>query len=82
MALDRKYGHVTLERGTIGEDEPVFVIRGQDTLATLLLAKYRTMCGEAGSPAAHLYGITQAIDDFAAWQHDRQLKIPGSVPPV
>lgn len=32
MAVDRKYGRVTLERGTIGEDEPVVVFRAQDKM--------------------------------------------------
>jgi hypothetical protein len=31
VAVDRKYGRVTTERGTIGEDEPVIVFRAQSS---------------------------------------------------
>jgi len=54
MALDGKYGRVTLERGDIGEDEPVVVFRAQDALLPKVLDWYATECLKAGSPRHHV----------------------------
>jgi hypothetical protein len=78
MAIDRKYGHVTLERGTIGHDEPVFVLRAQDRLAVPLLQTYMHMCGQGGSPEAHLAMIEGDIRKFGRWQRDHHTQIPAS----
>jgi hypothetical protein len=39
MAVDKKYGRVTLENGSIGEDEPVVVFRAQDVVLPRLLSR-------------------------------------------
>ena len=41
MAIDTKYGEVTTEKGEIRDDEPVFVLRGQDKLAVGTIAAYQ-----------------------------------------
>jgi hypothetical protein len=78
MALDSKYGRVTMEHGTIGEDEPVVVFRAQDKLLPKLLKVYRYMCELAGSPDHHL-GL---LDDTAArvkrWQSNNPSRVPNS----
>jgi hypothetical protein len=68
MAIDTKYGRVTTERGTIGEDEPVVVFRAQDELLPKVLAYYHQLCLEEGSPRHHLDGIimTGGIDQLIA----------------
>ena len=38
--MDPKYGTITTEHKDIPPDEPVFLLRGQDVLATLALAGY------------------------------------------
>ncbi len=50
MAIDNKYGKVTLEHGTIGEDEPVVVFRATDSFLPKLLAYYHSFCLRGGSP--------------------------------
>lgn len=70
MAIDNKYGKVTLEKGNIGEDEPVFVFRARDLLAPSTLWYYLELCTDNGSPEGHLKAIRQAINQFEQWQVD------------
>jgi hypothetical protein len=78
MAIDIKYGRVTTERGTIGEDEPVVVFRAQDTLLPKVLAYYLLFCVKAGSPRHHLDAIIDARDAVQAWQSHNRTKTPSS----
>lgn len=80
MAIDLKYGRVELEKGTIGEDEPVFVFRAQDRLLPYLLTMYEALCESAGSPAAHLTGIDAAREAIMEWQEDHHVQVPRSDP--
>jgi hypothetical protein len=78
MAIDGKYGRVTLERGTIGEDEPVVVFRAQDATLPALLAWYRAQCERAGSPARHLASIDDDAAGVIAWQAGHHTQVPQS----
>jgi len=78
MGIDRKYGNVTLEHGTIGADEPVVVFRAQDAMLPGLLDLYRQLCTEAGSPDHHLTGIDATKADIVAWQQDHHIQVPRS----
>lgn len=48
MAIERKYGKVTTERGAIPDNEPVVVFRGQDALAPVVMRMYAMLCGSHG----------------------------------
>jgi hypothetical protein len=78
MGIDNKYGRVTLEHGTIGEDEPVVVFRAQDRLLPKLLKVYRIFCELAGSPQRHLDLIDDTAARVKAWQVDHHTQIPRS----
>lgn len=78
MAIDLKYGRVSTEHGTIGEDEPVVVFRAQDRLLPKLLKVYRYFCDLAGSPAHHLEAIDNAAAAVKAWQANHPPKTPSS----
>ncbi len=81
MAIDLKYGQVTTERGSIGEDEPVVVFRAQDILLPKLLTMYYSLCKEAGSPEKHLELIEESQYRVVVWQGDtdfHQTKVPES----
>jgi len=80
VAVDRKYGRVTLERGTIGKDERVFVLRAQDRLSVALLRIYAVICRLSGSPDRHVEGVQDAIYDFEHWQSENPTQIPQSAP--
>jgi hypothetical protein len=71
MAIEYKYGRVTLERGSIGEDEPVVVFRAQDRMLGPLLTAYKKLCLDAGSPPEHLSRITETQRKIMDWQGDR-----------
>jgi len=77
MAIDTKYGRVTLEHGDIGDDEPVVVFRAQDRTLPALLIEYRERCLEAGSPVEHLDALEATRDRVEAWQADHPTKTPG-----
>jgi hypothetical protein len=78
MGYDSKYGRVTLERGTVGEDEPVVVFRAQDRLLPKLLKMYRILCELAGSPQHHLDLIHDSAMKIKAWQAENFTKTPES----
>lgn len=78
MAIDAKYGRVTLEHGTIGEDEPVVVFRAQDVLLPKTLMYYHLFCLKAGSPKRHLDAIINALGKVTLWQDDNPTKTPSS----
>lgn len=78
MAFDSKYGRVELERGNIGENEPVVVFRAQDKLLTQVLNFYLGLCTRAGSPVAHLNKVETTRDEIIEWQKEHFTKIPES----
>lgn len=78
MAIDNKYGRVTLEHGNIGDDEPVVVFRAQDKLLPKVLAYYRLFCWKAGSPAVHLALIDDTLRIIERWQKHNNVKVPES----
>jgi hypothetical protein len=78
MAFDNKYGKVTLEHGTVGEDEPVVVFRARDELLPKVLQFYKELCEAEGSPQRHLELIDQTMTDVVWWQSENGTKIPDS----
>lgn len=80
MAYDPKYGHVTLERGTVADDERVVVFRAQDELLPRLLASYWHLCKDAGVDEHHLDVIARTIEDVDQWQERHFTKLPDTTP--
>lgn len=78
MAEDLKYGKVTLERGTIGENEPVVVFRSRDKLLPKVLSYYLLFCLKEGSPDKHLNLIIKRIREIQEWQKSNETQIPKS----
>lgn len=78
MAVDGKYGRVTLEKGSIGEDEPVVVFRAQDKLLPKLMDIYGFLCEIAGSPKVHLDLIKESANKIRAWQEEHHTQVPRS----
>ena len=78
MGIDSKYGEVTTEFGTIGDDEPVVVFRAQDRLLPKLLKIYKIMCELAGSPQHHLDLIHETAMTVKAWQTSHFNRTPNS----
>lgn len=78
MGVDGKYGRVTTERGTIGDDEPVVVFRAQDKMLPRLMEIYRFLCEIGGSPEVHLKLIAESTEKIKAWQQDNHTQVPRS----
>jgi predicted RND superfamily exporter protein len=78
MAIDVKYGRVTMERGTVGEDEIVVVFRARDWALPKLLRDYRFLCEELGSPQKHLDTVKKAMEAVTRWQDQNGSQVPRS----
>lgn len=78
MAIDGKYGRVTVERGTVGDDEPVVVFLAQDRLLPQVLRFYRDLCANEGSPQRHLTLLDRTTETVVAWQAANFTKTPSS----
>lgn len=78
MAIDGKYGRVTLEHGDIGEDEPVVVFRARDLLLPKVLLYYHMFCAKVGSPRRHLDLLMDQRDRILKWQEEHGTKVPAS----
>ncbi len=52
MAKESKYGNVTVEKGNIPADEPVFLFRAQDKLASMVIRHYADMRQRDGDAEA------------------------------
>lgn len=70
MGRETKYGRVTFERGTIGEDEPVFVLRGQDPYGPDAIRAYALICQDHGCAPEHVAAVREAADEMDAWQRE------------
>jgi hypothetical protein len=79
MAVDAKYGKVVTERGDIGEDEPVFILRAQDAYTATTIGQYLFMCVmNPDTPRRHLTMVMDALNDIRKWQHENGSRFPTS----
>ncbi len=78
MAIDLKYGKVTLEHSDIGEDEPVVVFRARDKLLPKVMSYYLLFCLKENSPRLHIDLILKAIDTIKSWQTKNETRTPSS----
>lgn len=78
MGIDNKYGRVTLEHGSIGEDEPVVVFRARDPHLPKLLGYYLLFCLKGNSPKHHITLILNTRDKIVEWQKNHKTQIPAS----
>ncbi len=82
MGYDRKYGKVTIERGTIGEDEPVFVIRAADVSAPAAIRAYAFEAQRHGADASLTTPVFERAEQVRAWQrqHPDLVRVPTTKP--
>lgn len=69
MAQSGKYGKVNIP--TIGDDEPVFILRAQDKLAETAIALYQALAASHGAAAAA--DLETEIHRFRQWDGARKL---------
>lgn len=80
MALDGKYGEVTLQENfALSEStEPVFVIRAQDALALQIIRDYRFAFEDAYGADANpnfTESLERVYDAFEEWQDNNREKV-------
>lgn len=68
--IDLKFGEVTTTEKTFHENEPVFIIRGQDPLATQIIHHYRDAAIRKGCDREHIDAVSRAIEEFHKWQNE------------
>jgi hypothetical protein len=75
MATDNKYGFVGID---IPEDEPIFILRGQDLAAADTIAVYAEACRSLSAPAAHIEAAENIAARFIRWaaEHPDRMKVP------
>lgn len=76
MAAEGKYGRVTTSKGSIGEDEPVFLLRARDSLAAEAIDYYRIRCAQEGSSQEHRDDLSEVLQVFEAWQGKNGTRVP------
>jgi hypothetical protein len=69
MAVSGKYGKISIPK--VGEDEPVFILRGQDKLAEATIEMYRVLIASHGSPLADR--VQKEIDAFRGWSGSKKI---------
>lgn len=76
MADETKYGPVQIPG--VPDDEPVFILRGQDQLTPAAIHEYADLCRAAGADGAHVAGVRSAADAIGRWQreHADRVKLP------
>jgi hypothetical protein len=68
-----KYGRLRPSKGSFGNDEPVFVVRGADPLAVPIIIEYARRAQEAGSPLSD-HAFDHAMRT-AEWQRENPEKV-------
>jgi hypothetical protein len=76
VAHNHKYGQVTLERGDIASDEPVFLLRSRDPLAVAAIAHYVALRVSAGVSPAVLADLAVAVAEMRNWQAVNGTRLP------
>jgi len=69
MAISGKYGKLSIPK--IGEEEPVFILRAQDTLAQGTVEIYKILAASHNSPMAN--DLQKEIDAFKRWRGKRKM---------
>lgn len=71
MAWSRTYGKLDIPM--IGENEPVFILRGQDVLAQAAIEMYRLLAEAHGCRVAE--ALSSEVNSFKAWTGERRLPV-------
>lgn len=76
MSAESKYGNVVTEFGSIGQDEPVFLLRARDALAVKTVSDYWVRAVDAGCSDAFQDSLSDVMETFLAWQEENETKVP------
>jgi hypothetical protein len=74
VAKDLKYGQIDIPG--IGDDEPVFVLRGRDSLALTTLEFYTLKAEESDVGSSILDGLDGVSEAIYVWQQENGQRLP------
>jgi hypothetical protein len=69
MAVSGKYGKLDIPK--VGDDEPVFILQGQDKLAEAAIVMYQALAASHEAEVAK--GVATEIDLFRKWEGKKKL---------
>jgi hypothetical protein len=69
MAITGKYGRIDIPK--IGADEPIFILRAQDSLAEPTIEMYMALTRSHGIPMAD--SLQEEIEAFSKWDGKKKL---------
>lgn len=72
--------HIQDPSGKIPEDEPVFLLRGQDRFAVPMLSYYASLVARETGDQAHINAIYDHAHRIAHWQSEHGSKTPDLSP--
>lgn len=63
----------------IPQDEPIFILRGRDLMASSTIRDYHLRCETSGCQTAHIHAIEASLNRFAIFQHEKpeRMRFPG-----
>lgn len=82
MPLNSKYDGLQIELPEgftpIEDDEPVFILRGQDGLAIAGIRGYLTKLSEANADQSHIESVSDELQKWEGWQaaNPDRIKMP------
>jgi len=76
MAITEKYGVINIPG--VPQDEPVFILRGQDAAAAEALLHYAEIAHRVGCEPGHVSSLFRAYEMLARWPVK---KIPDTITP-
>jgi hypothetical protein len=69
MAVSGKYGKIQIPK--IGEDEPIFILRAQDSLAQGMVEIYKVLVNSHRCSLAD--GLDREIERFRSWRGQKKM---------
>lgn len=69
------YDRIQDHMGKIPDDEPVFLIRGQDTAAIRTLQYYAHVAESHGADAGLINAVRRQVDAIRRWQEENGSKV-------
>lgn len=70
------YNRIQDPAGLIPEDEPVFLLRGQDALAPATLHEYADLVENENGDPYMVKKVREHAELMATWQHHNKCKMP------
>lgn len=61
----------------VPDDEPIFILRGRDSLASWTINKYIDACKDSGVPEDRLEALYQVLGKFSRFAIKQSTKLPG-----